>query len=118
MYPKQTVEIHPADNPSIVKILELSGVKAGKRESLTFDSNAELVWNDDVFFLEKPVLYVNAADYEQIVFRYRVLRVADPSDNIISVYVHNIRMQCENDDLKKNWLYWFAKKVKNKLLKH
>ena len=93
MYPKQTVEIHPADNPSIVKILELSGVKAGKRESLTFDSNAELVWNDDVFFLEKPVLYVNAADYEQIVFRYRVLRVADPSDNIISVYVHNIRMQ-------------------------
>lgn len=117
-YADQEIEICPADNPSIIKILELSGVRNGNKEDISFESNAELVWNDDVFFLENPVMKVKTRNYEKIIFRYRVLRIADPSDNIISVYVHNIRMQCENDDLKKNWLYWFAKKVKNKLLKH
>lgn len=114
--PHQKLEVMLTDTQSIVKIQSVIGKKNQKEESLRFTHNANLEWNGDYFFKTDAVLQIMTEEYDEIEVKYRVLRVAPPLDDLVGVYVDRINLQNENRELKRHWLSWFFKKVKQKVL--
>lgn len=110
-----TLFIHPTDCPSIIRIEEAYGTRQGNRVDITLATGEELAWNGELYYIAPPTWRVDAQDLERVVVRYKVTRAASMNDNLITLYVHNIRLMQDNSLLKKSKLAWICKKLVAKL---
>lgn len=63
---------------AIVKIKEVSAVKAGERQIISeFETNADVILNDDYYFANEPIVTVKNLEYSEISIKYFVYKYND-----------------------------------------